>query len=159
MNDSGHFTRSSLESALQAMWDGPRSRTPHPFEQIAEHFCDEPCSCRAFLPSDPDVAGAIVMSRTVPFHPDHARAIESRILRVRGAYCAHSVLAGWDLVELVLPGAPLAFPWPRSLGDRPLGDHMRTLASRRSGHDAGLISIHLPDRDCVRHARAPKERG
>lgn len=151
------MSREVFDAALQALWDGPYRRTPHPFEQIAEFFADEPCSCRYFPPADPDTAAAIILSQTAPLHPEHARAIESRILHVRGAYCHHPQLPGWDLVELVLSGAPLAFPWPKALGDRALGDHMRALASKRTGHDPSLVTIRLPDRDCVRHCPPPAE--
>jgi hypothetical protein len=142
------LTPAMIDAALQELWSG--RRTAHPLDQVADHFEDH-CACMVLLPQDTWTMAHV--SARMPMHPLDA----ARILQLRGAYCGHPQLAGWRLFELALPGGPVVFPWPPALTDRELGEHLRSLASRRTGHDPALISIRMPHRDCPRHSAPPVE--
>lgn len=144
LGSAGGLTQSAVQRALDELWNGP---VGHPFEQIAGHFGDEPCICMWFPPTEPHV---MILLEAGPVHPEVARTI----LTVHGAYRAHPLLTRWWLVELTVPGEPLAFPWPEKLPG--LADHLRALAADRTGHDRELIAVSLPYRDCPRHASAPR---
>ncbi len=141
------LTLAMLDAAFQRLWSGP---TPHPLDQVADHF-DAHCSCMLFSPRDTWTL-AHVSART-PMHPDDF----ARILHLRGAYRDHPQLAGWRLFELPLPQRVLVFPWPPTLTDRELGEFLRREAARSAGHDEALISIAMPQRDCPRHQAPPAE--
>lgn len=146
-DDRRALSAAQIHRALDELYRGPVS---HPLDQLANHMGAH-CTCMEFFPQDPWIATHALAGG--PMHPDDF----ARILRLRGAYCAHPQLAGWRLFELPLPQRVLVFPWPPALTDRELGKFLRREAARNTGHDVGLIAIDMPDRDCLRHRPAPRE--
>ncbi len=147
-DDPRALTAAQIHRALDELYRGPVS---HPLDQLANHLGAH-CTCMLFFPTDPWTATLALSG--APQHP----SVFEQVLRLRGAYCAHPQLAGWRLFELPLPQRVLVFPWPPALTDRQLAGFLRREAARSTGHDAAMISIDMPHRDCPRHQPPPVER-